>query len=259
MVLSEHLIVCDIDNTLTGDREGLAELVDWLNAHRDDIAFGIATGRVLKSTLRALQEWRIPRPDVLITAVGSEVYYGRTQFLEDVGWRRLIDHRWNPRGLTEALHDLPGLRLQPKADQRSFKLSYFIDPDEAPSIREIRRLIKERGLDANVIYSHQAYLDLLPARASKGAALRYLAHRWGLPMNRLLVAGDSGNDAEMLTAGALGVVVGNHSPELRPLRGRPGVYFANAPHARGILEGIEHYGFAERLQPNAGADDEEAE
>jgi sucrose-phosphate synthase len=259
MVLSEHVIVCDIDNTLTGDRRGLAELVDWLTSHRDDIAFGIATGRVLKSTLRALEEWRIPRPDVLITAVGSEVYYGRTRFLEDVGWRRLIDHRWNPQGLHEALRDLPGLRLQPKANQRAFKLSYFIDPDQAPTVREIRRLLKDEDLEANVIYSHQAYLDLLPARASKGAALRYLAHRWGLPMDRLMVAGDSGNDTEMLTAGALGVVVGNHSPELRFLRGRSGVYFAEASHARGILEGIEHYGFADRLETAEDADDDAAE
>jgi sucrose-phosphate synthase len=259
MVLSDHLIVCDIDNTLTGDREALAELVGWLETHRNDIAFGIATGRVLKSTLSALEEWRIPRPDVLITAVGSEVYYGRTQLVEDVGWRRLIDHRWNPRGLRQALRDVPGLRLQPKADQRAFKLSYFIDPDEAPAIREIRRRLKERGLQASVIYSHQAYLDLLPARASKGAALRYLAHRWGLPMDRLMVAGDSGNDAEMLKAGALGVVVGNHSPELRPLRGKPRIYFAEASYARGVLEGIRHFGFADAVHGTADDDsDEEA-
>ncbi len=243
LVLADRLLVCDIDNTLTGDHAALDRFRVWLEAHRGEVAFGIATGRVLSNTIRALKEWEIPRPDVLITAVGSEVYYGRNRFVDDVGWRRLIDRKWEPDRLRKLLSAVPGLRLQPKADQRRFKLSYFLDPKKAPSIAELRRRIRSAGLEAQLIYSHEAYLDLLPARASKGGALKYLAHRWGLPLEHLLVAGDSGNDAEMLTSGAFGIVVGNYSPELRNLRGREGVYFAEAEHAGGILEGIDHFGF----------------
>ena len=47
----------------------------------------------------------------------------------------------------------------------------------------------------------------------------------------------------MLIGDTLGVVVGNHSPELEPLRGLEQVYFASAPCASGILEGLKHYGF----------------
>jgi sucrose-phosphate synthase len=245
LVLNNRLIVCDIDNTLTGDRGALSNFLDWLAFHRGDVAFGIATGRVLKSTLQALKEWEIPQPDVLITAVGSELFYGRGRMVEDAGWRRLIDRHWNLEKIRETLRSVPGLRIQPRADQRPYKLSYFIDPAKAPSIKAIRKRLRDAGLEANVIYSHEAYLDLLPARASKGGALRYLAHRWGLPLERVVVAGDSGNDAEMLTSGACGVVVGNHSPELAKLRGRPGVYFAEADNARGILEGIAHFGFVD--------------
>ncbi|MCU0304411.1 MAG: HAD-IIB family hydrolase [Thermoanaerobaculales bacterium] len=254
LVLNDHLLVCDIDNTLTGDREALAELVEWLDAHRGDVSFGIATGRTLRSALDELAEWGVPRPDLLVTAVGSEVHYGHGQIVEDVGWRRLIDHRWDPHALQDALRGVPGLRLQPRSEQRAFKLSYLVDPDQAPPVRRIARRLRDRKLEANVIYSHGAYLDLLPARASKGAALRYVAHRWGLRVERLLVAGDSGNDEELLTAGALGVVVGNHSEELAPLRGRPGIYFAEAEHARGVLEGIEHHGFAGGSQPSTTGD-----
>jgi sucrose-phosphate synthase len=57
------------------------------------------------------------------------------------------------------------------------------------------------------------------------------------------VAGDSGNDEEMLTGNTLAVVVGNHDPELEKLRGEPFVYFARNHFARGIIEGIEHYDF----------------
>jgi sucrose-phosphate synthase len=256
LVLADRLLVCDIDNTLTGDHAALDRFREWLEAHRGEVAFGIATGRVLSNTIRALRQWRIPRPDVLITGVGSEVYYGRTRFVDDVGWRRLIDRRWEPERLREVLAAVPGLRLQPKVDQRPFKLSYFIDPKKAPPIVEIRRRIRSAKLEAQLIYSHEAYLDLLPARASKGGALKYLAHRWGLPLEHLLVAGDSGNDAEMLTSGAFGVVVGNYSPELEGLRGHEGVYFASADHADGVLEGIEHFGFVDGIGPAGDETDE---
>lgn len=247
MVLGDRLIVCDIDNTLIGDRDALHEFLDWLAEHRWSCAFGIATGRVANSAVKALRQWGIPRPDVLITAVGSEIYYGKDRLIEDAGWRRAIDHRWDRERLREVLEGVPGLRLQPRSTQRPHKLSYFVEPDEAPTMRKIRRRIREAGLEARAIYSHEAYLDLLPIRASKGGALHYLAHRWGLQLDRILVAGDSGNDAEMLRSGAAGVVVGNHSPELEVLSGQTGIYFAQAEYARGILEGIEHYGFADDI------------
>ncbi|MEJ2646607.1 MAG: HAD family hydrolase, partial [Gammaproteobacteria bacterium] len=46
-----------------------------------------------------------------------------------------------------------------------------------------------------------------------------------------------------LRGNTLGVVVGNYSSELEPLRGRPRLYFADGAYAWGILEGIEHYDF----------------
>ncbi len=62
-----------------------------------------------------------------------------------------------------------------------------------------------------------------------------------------MVAGDSGNDEGMLTGRTLGVVVSNYSSELERLRKLPRVYFASAPHARGILEGIEYYNFLDKI------------
>jgi sucrose-phosphate synthase len=243
MALADRLLVCDIDNTLIGDQEALEELLAWIEAHRSQIAFGIATGRVLERALRVLTRWNVPRPDVLITAVGSEIYYGRPDLVPDTNWAQTIDYRWDTLSLRECLAEVPGIRLQPEQDQREFKLSYFVDPLEWPGARELRKRIKQWGLSASLVYSHHEFLDLLPVRASKGRAIQYLARRWGFEMDEVLVAGDSGNDADMLRSGALGVVVKNHSSELRYLRGRDRVHFANAPYARGILDGIEHYGF----------------
>ena len=77
--------------------------------------------------------------------------------------------------------------------------------------------------------------------------MRHLLWKWGFSPDNVLVAGDSGNDAGMLLGRTLGVVVGNYSPELESLRNRPRVYFANAQHARGIIEGINYYQFLDNI------------
>jgi sucrose-phosphate synthase len=118
-----------------------------------------------------------------------------------------------------------------------------------PSLRQIDMRLREHRLRANLIYSHQAYLDVLPIRASKGQAIRYLAYKWSLPLRAFLVAGDSGNDLEMLVGDTQAVVVSNHSVELDKLRGMDQVYFADTPCAYGILEGMAHYGFVGKTLP----------
>jgi len=65
----------------------------------------------------------------------------------------------------------------------------------------------------------------------------------GLDPQKILVAGDTGNDEEMLRGNTLGLIVGNYSEELSKLRGRSDIFFALGAHAWGILEGINHYRF----------------
>lgn len=238
----QRALISDIDNTLIGDRGGLNELVSWLHMHSKSVAFGIATGRSLESTLKVLKNWRVPLPNILVTSVGTEINYG-PNLLPDSGWASHIRYLWRREALREALEGTPGLELQAPENQREFKLSYNVDPKDMPQLQAIHRKLRECNLHARLVFSHEAYLDVLPVRASKGHAIRYLAYKWGLPLKRFLVAGDSGNDEEMLIGDTLGVVVGNHSTELEPLRGIEQIYFARESCALGILEGIHHYGF----------------
>jgi sucrose-phosphate synthase len=247
LMSADRLLVSDIDNTLIGDHDGLEKLLELLAEAGGKLAFAIATGRSLELTRKALKEWDIPTPTALITSVGSEIWYG-PNMVRDAGWEQMISFRWKPDALREAMQGLPGLELQPTWGQGEYKISYFLDPELVPPTAELKRHLRRRGLAAKVIRSHEAYLDLLPLRASKGMALRYFAARWGLPPERILAAGDSGNDEEMLTGNTLGVVVGNHDPELDAIRGSPRIYFADGEYAWGILEGIEHYDFLGRIE-----------
>ncbi|RCX32795.1 HAD-IIB family hydrolase [Thioalbus denitrificans] len=239
----DRLLVCGLDNTLVGGDEGaLRTLVERLRASGGRVGFGVATGRSTDAALKLLRQHDIPVPDVLISGVGSEIHYSGRQS-QDPGWYRHIDYRWDPEALRAAMKKIPGLRPQPAREQSIHKISYLVDPAAWPGLTKVRAHLRRLDLHAKLIYSFDAFLDILPVRASKGLALRYLANKWGLPLERMLVAGDSGNDEEMLGGSVLGVVVANYSGELEHLRDDPRVYFAAGDHAAGILEAIDHYDF----------------
>ena len=240
-IVTDRILITDIDGTLIGDADALQQLKKLLSQHESYAGFGVATGRTIRMTLDILNEWNIPVPDILITSVGSEIYYG-PNIAYDMGWHQLIDYRWEPRRLREFMHDENGLSLQEGYKQRTFKISYDVGASFA-GVKSLRTRLRKEGLHANTIYSHGQYLDLLPLRASKGFAVRYFADKWGISLEKILVAGDSGNDLDMMVGRTMGVVVGNHEKELEKLRNLESVYFAQGAHAKGILEAINHFDF----------------
>lgn len=241
-------LISDIDNTLLGDEQALEVLMHRVEENRELAGFGIATGRTVDSALEVLKESHVPPPDVIISSVGAEIYYSN-QIVPDKGWEAHISYNWNRAKMEKILDSLDFIELQEGETQRKFKLSYYIDgnrPDIADLLSRIHALLTENKCRYNLIYSHQQYIDILPYRASKGKAIRYLAYKWNTPAGNILVCGDSGNDEEMLRGEMLAVVVSNHSEELDHLRGARHVYFSDRAHAAGILDGIEHYRFLEK-------------
>ncbi|MBL0713718.1 MAG: HAD-IIB family hydrolase [Desulfosarcina sp.] len=242
-------LITDIDNTLIGeDNSRLDELVAFIRGNRDCMGFGVATGRHIDSAREILKRHDIPTPDLIISSVGAEIYYGPdNQFGQD--WATHIKHKWKRDKITELLKAFPWLLYQEADTQRPFKISYYMEPGKDRLAAIHNRLVSSK-CRCSLIYSHGQYLDILPYRASKGKAIRYLGYKWVIPLRQFFVCGDSGNDAEMLRGEPLAVVVGNHSAELDALKGLRKVFFAKTPCAGGILEGIEHYRFTNKIKEN---------
>ena len=240
---ADRAIFSDLDQNLLGDRKSLAEFIQVMRDNRKCATFGIATGRSLESALRIMKRYQIPQPDVLITSVGTEIYYA-PQLTADLAWAFHINYMWNPDRVRSVLADLPGLKLQPKTEQSRFKLSYYMDPETAPPLDEINSMLHQAELSVNTFLSFGQYLDIVPIRASKGFALRYFADQWGIPLEHVLAAGGSGTDEDMLRGNTLAVVVANrHDEELSHLTDIERIYFSKQSYSRGILEAIEHYDF----------------
>jgi len=244
----DRAIFTDLDQNLVGNPVALQRFVEVMRENRKCVTFGIATGRRIDSALALMKKHRIPPPDVLISSLGTRIHYGQT-LTEDDWWADHIDHEWNPQRIRRVLTDLPGLKLQPKTEQTPLKISYYFDPRKAPSVDEIIALIRQKELTANVLCSFGQFLDIVPSRASKGQALRYVSQRLDIPLEHILVAGGSGADEDMMRGNTLAVVVGNrHHEELSQLMDLERIYFAGQPHALGILEAIEHYDFFNACQ-----------
>ena len=247
------LLITDIDGTLLGNEDHLEELKSLLDQHRDRIGFGVASGRSPELIEEALLEAGIEEVDLAIAAVGTEIYYGR-EFLPDRGWIARLQKNWRPEELARSLEGLDWLEMQTEAHaQRMFKLSYrtkggvLADDREA----EIRQALDSVKSPYTLVLSHGDLVDVLPKTASKGQAIQYLADKWNWDHGRIVTAGDSGNDRDMLSGIGQGVVVGNHSPELAGLAsGKAGkIYYADAAFAGGILEGLRHFGVLETPEP----------
>lgn len=252
----DRMLVTDVDDTLTGDDEALEALRTRMRAAGENVAFGVATGRTLERALEALGERSLPSPDVLITASGTELHYGAKRRTRDRSWEHQIAYRWEPERVRAALAELPGVHPGPAEGQTGLRLQYRVDPDTGPDVDAIRRHLRKAGVHATVLIDHAVSLEVMPVRASPGLAIRFLCYKWNLQPERLLVAGDSGNDADMLSGDTLGVVVANHTPELDGLQGRDRIHFAKGHHAWGILEGIDHYDFLGDIRvPEPNGDD----
>ncbi|WP_417762563.1 HAD-IIB family hydrolase [Shewanella sp.] len=246
--LSDRLIVSDLDKTLLSNPTGLREFCQMLRERRKDVAFGIATGRRLDSVLKVLKKYRIPKPDILISSLGSQIHYGRELELS-TDWEEHVDHDWNPRAIRRILRRVEGLTLQDESEQSKFKISFHVAPAYQDSLTrdKIMKLLRQEEQSVNVFLTAGQNLDITPARVSKGLALRYVASIWGIPLERVLVAAGAGSDEDMITGNTLSVIVSNraHEPLSSGKQQDHTIFYATQPNALGILEAIEHYHFFE--------------
>ncbi|MEO6720406.1 MAG: HAD-IIB family hydrolase [Ferruginibacter sp.] len=243
LVKADLFIICDLDGTLVDGKksDGLKELKEWINDRKDNVAFGIASGRNRELTEQALQDYDLPMPDILICSAGSEIYYTNA-FIPDNGYESHIDYQWKRAELENALTKFPGIRLQETAAQWPFKLSYYVNNSfSEDDIANLYKFLDDQKLKAKILLTDNKFLDLLPIRASKGSAVRFLSYKWKLALENFITAGNGGNDRDMLEGKAKGIVVANYSPELKDLKKNKSIYFSKQALAKGVLDGIEHH------------------
>ncbi|WP_310487344.1 sucrose-phosphate phosphatase [Chamaesiphon sp. VAR_69_metabat_338] len=245
------LLVTDLDHTLVGDDRSLAQLNHLLDRYRQTYGTKIvyATGRSKTSYQELAIAKSLLTPDALIVSVGTEIYLNAATENEPAWVDRLIAN-WHRDRIVAIASRFADLEPQPPAEQRPFKVSYYLSASVAAAVvPQLQELLLQQDLNAEIIYSGSRDLDILPSGGDKGQAVQFLRDRWQIDPLETVVCGDSGNDISLFKYGKeRGIIVGNAQSELRlwyELHPVNYHYLAVAECAGGILEGLKYFRFVE--------------
>jgi sucrose-6F-phosphate phosphohydrolase len=247
--MTSFLFVSDLDNTLVGDDAAMSELNQLLEKHRQQYRTKIvySTGRSPTLYRQLTTEKSLLPPDVLICAVGTEIYY-QDSHTPDSRWTETLSQTWDRDLVVATAARFTDLKPQPDTEQRPFKVSYHLTEQAADEIiPQMDALLRDRGLDVQFIYSSGINFDIVPRQGNKGMAMTHVRQNFGFDPDQTVACGDSGNDlALFLNREEYGIIVSNARSELlhwhhaNPSSNR---YLATAPCAAGILEGLRYFGF----------------
>ncbi|MCM1113176.1 MAG: Cof-type HAD-IIB family hydrolase [Muribaculum sp.] len=96
-----------------------------------------------------------------------------------------------------------------------FKLQAIHLTDKTVLERFREKLLDFCGDRIQMIFSNDQYLEILPAGAGKGNALRFIADYLHTPICRTYASGDAENDISMLSAAGTGVAMANASDAVK--------------------------------------------
>jgi sucrose-phosphate synthase len=240
----ENLLVTDIDGTLIEPKlnnPGLQELKTYLTNRTEKVAFALASGRNLALVKKVIEEEQLPLPDFIICSVGTEIYYTNGKdYILDKGWATFLAGRWKREDIANRLKGIPWLKLQDEEAQNPYKISFYYDKEKY-NHEQLIKVLGAGWYKVNIIISHGEFIDIMPKRASKGNAIKFLCHKWAIPLSSVIAAGDSGNDVDMFRSSVKGIIVGNRSIELAQYVTTKSIYVAKSSASEGILEGLKHY------------------
>jgi len=270
--MNDNILLCsDMDRTIlpngVQDESPQARSVFGLLVKRPEIQLAYVSGRDKRLIQKAIAEYDLPLPNYAVGDVGTTIYelIGSNWRPWDA-WFAEIAKDWNgldSEDLSGFLTEFKELTRQEPEKQNRYKLSYYANEtvDSRGLVDQIQQRLSRQNLRCRIIWSVDeqrglGLVDVLPQRASKLHAIRYLMDRKGYLKSRVVFCGDSGNDLNVLTSDIQAVLVRNASDELRRealesvvKNGRAETLYVakgnfmgmNGNYTAGVLEGLAHF------------------
>jgi hydroxymethylpyrimidine pyrophosphatase-like HAD family hydrolase len=225
------MIVTDVDGTLLGDTRECAQLLEAL-AGRPELILVPNSSRPLASLARSWQQLGTGSFLAQVGALGTEVQLeGAT-----TNWGDRFDG-FDRYAIDLVLAGL-GFNTNGEEYQTIHKASYAIPRAQWPeAIEAVHSVVP----DAQILTSGEVDFDVIPASAGKQAPLRFLEQAFHVSAARMVAAGDSMIDYDLLMSVEHRIVVANAEPELVRATGADAIHTVRS-FAGGLKEGLEALG-----------------
>jgi sucrose-6-phosphatase len=225
-----RVIATDLDRTLIPNgghiiSKGAMNLFGKL-LKKNGVKLVYVTGRNKKLIENAIRRYNMPKPDYVVGFVGVVIYeYKRGKLVEVKSWQKELEKacgQCRRESISKLLRDIKELKEQESKKLHDFKQSYYVSLKVGRSwiLRKIRRRLKYRKIDAEVIFSVDVtrkigLIDILPRKGTKIAALKAVLRLLNVKDKRVMYCGDSGNDLLPLSSGFNAVLVKNAGSDVR--------------------------------------------
>ena len=240
--IGKKLLFLDLDNFLE-ESNGLSILRNKLkdDSTNHDIQLGILTGRSIKAARYRYAETGLPKPTVWICQAGTEIYYG-DENKSDIFWQDAISVDWIRNDVERVLFDLKDyLEIQSTEFQGPFKVSYLLKEPSQAILPLVRKRLRQSGLAAVPHLKCHWYLDVVPLRASRSEAIRFLTLRWGLSLEKILIVASQQGDEELIRGLTTNFIPLDHDSSLDRLRSQQRVFFSDDKDS--VLDGLKYFRF----------------
>ena len=238
------LLAADIDGTLLGDEAGEAALHALRRDRRADFLLAVISGRSRTSILELVRAGRLPAPDFIGSAVGTELLdYADPHNALGRKYAAQVSGEWDLNKIY-ALGEGAGIRRQTFAEGQPLYQAGFNWDGQPETLAAFRQRLSAAP-DVQILPSANTFIDVFPQPLGKGGLARFLQRALGLDPARVVVAGDSGNDRGMFETEFQGILPCNALDELKATAGQPWHYHSPLPGGRGVLDGLRRLGFVE--------------
>lgn len=246
--INYRLIVSDFDGTLANSRNEVTEnVINAVNAYvKNGGIFAVCTGRILPCILPRVRQMGLG--GLVIASQGSQIADIATgkliknsgftaeeaaeicAYLEELGqniqlysesgyYSTLPDGEEHLAlyesivGLKASHTDTPLSEFALNAEQTFCKVTVMVTPKDRQELFD--KLYSRFNAKFDVTCSAKVLVEISPLGETKGGALKFVADRLNIPMEKTVAIGDNLNDLSMVQAAGVGVAVANGEAKLK--------------------------------------------
>ena len=238
--MSYKLVAIDLDDTFINSKHQFTQRTKEAvkSAVKKGVSIVIATGRTYRGTLRYIQRINLKAPTItcggamVIDRRGNKIYESQVsheqakrvlEYAKSIGVHSQVylnddfvfPIRTEYTKIYEGFFGFPGVEAPDLLEYKDLTTPKVLFISEPEKIIEIQKEAAALFPELMVARSKPFYLEFNNPKASKGAALEFLANDMGIPREEVIAIGDSEIDASMIEYAGLGVAVENAIPSVK--------------------------------------------